>query len=751
MATAAGGKAGSTSGESAQVELILAQIDALPTLSPVAVQLLQLALDDRTRARDLARLIESDPSLSSRILAMVRRADRSVETDSIERAVVMLGFDAIRNLALAIEIFETFSHRTEKGSEHFDRLGFWKHALATGCAAQLLASTKTGAAALVRPEEAFLCGLLHDLGKIALAAGFPRTYDRIVQKADMSLLAIADVERQVFGLDHTVAGRRLAAHWKLPTMIEECVWLHHQPAGALPSQLNYPDHIRLVRMADDWVRHLRIGYSGNHRPGPSPAELLGDTADAEAQADVLTGRLFELIERRAEWLGLDAVSTQEMFEEALSRANAQLAQVNASLTETNQKLQQRVECFEALRVFKSALAEDPSHESVCRAAAEAVRAILPDESTAVIALSPARQVAVMVSSSSKGPEPFRVERLPIEKVGGLTDRTHQRAGWTGADLLAGGARDRLAAMMDGPPLYWRPIECQGRTVGAIVVSAAISVDDSHALSVLADWAGSWLNGAETRALADRLSEEMTEMNRRLTESQAETTRMRSLAMVGETAAGAAHELNNPLAVISGRAQILMADASDDAIRRAAEVIAEHAHKASAIVTELMEFAKPAPPQPGPCSMARLLGEARRDWLTKAGLSTNQFILTISDDVPDVCADASQIGKLFDEVFRNAVEATAGKTDRRLNVNCWFEVADERVVVRVEDNGVGMTADVLERAMDPFFSHRPAGRGRGLGLSRAARYAEINGGRIRLASRPDEGTVVLVSLPAISRT
>ncbi len=108
-------------------------------------------------------------------------------------------------------------------------------------------------------------------------------------------------------------------------------------------------------------------------------------------------------------------------------------------------------------------------------------------------------------------------------------------------------------------------------------------------------------------------------------------------------------------------------------------------------------------------------------------------------------------KLFDEVFRNAVEATAGKTDRRLNVNCWFEVADERVVVRVEDNGVGMTADVLERAMDPFFSHRPAGRGRGLGLSRAARYAEINGGRIRLASRPDEGTVVLVSLPAVSRT
>jgi len=61
--------------------------------------------------------------------------------------------------------------------------------------------------------------------------------------------------------------------------------------------------------------------------------------------------------------------------------------------------------------------------------------------------------------------------------------------------------------------------------------------------------------------------------------------------------------------------------------------------------------------------------------------------------------------------------------------------------------VGMAPEVLERALDPFFSHRPAGRGRGLGLSRAARYAEINGGRLRLSSRPGQGTIVLVSLPA----
>jgi C4-dicarboxylate-specific signal transduction histidine kinase len=89
----------------------------------------------------------------------------------------------------------------------------------------------------------------------------------------------------------------------------------------------------------------------------------------------------------------------------------------------------------------------------------------------------------------------------------------------------------------------------------------------------------------------------------------------------------------------------------------------------------------------------------------------------------------------------------GRDERRLTINCRSDVADERLVVRVEDNGCGMTPDVVERAVDPFFSHRPAGRGRGLGLSRAARYAEINGGKIRLSSRVKEGTAVIVELPA----
>ena len=82
----------------------------------------------------------------------------------------------------------------------------------------------------------------------------------------------------------------------------------------------------------------------------------------------------------------------------------------------------------------------------------------------------------------------------------------------------------------------------------------------------------------------------------------------------------------------------------------------------------------------------------------------------------------------------------------MKVNSPSRTSDETVRILIEDNGIGMSRDVLEHAVDPFFSSRPAGRGRGLGLSQAARLAEINGGRLWLESILGTGTTVTVELP-----
>ncbi len=180
-----------------RVELILQQLEELPTLPAVALRILEIASDESSSARDLAALIASDPSLSARILQLVHRADSGVrgEVDSVERAIVLLGFETVRSAVLAVTVFQTLGGAASPASSHFPRENFWKHCLAVGCCAELLAEQMPRDEGRIEPASAFLCGLLHDIGKIALDAMLPKSYSRVVEAAELLRGNIADVER----------------------------------------------------------------------------------------------------------------------------------------------------------------------------------------------------------------------------------------------------------------------------------------------------------------------------------------------------------------------------------------------------------------------------------------------------------------------------------------------------------------------------------------------------------------------------
>lgn len=725
--------------------MILTQIESLPTLPAMAVRLLELTSDTSSSLREVVELLSSDQSLAARVLSMARRAELGTTAETIDRAVIVLGFDAVRSLVLSVQVFETFSHRVERSGGRFDRLGFWKHSLAVGCAARLLAEAAKRQWTGVKPEEAFVCGLLHDLGKVVLDACFPKSYDRVVSAVEVSRGSILDLEAKVFGLDHTIAGQRLATHWKLPENIRETIWLHHHTPASTPTRIGHRPIVQIVQIADRLVREMRIGYSGNHAVDGSSAQLAREAGLAEHALKEAATALPALIEQRAELIGLERLTSREVYQEALAEANAELTRMNSALAEANRRLEHRSRAFDAICRLNGACGDDPTHEEVCRAAVRAGAVLVPGGRMSVVALSPCRGLCTI--SWSQPDHPGGLEVLPAPAAEAIGSVAEVGTGWISASLLPPGVRDTLASVTGEPPAWCWPIRFRQRLCGMFLAAGDPRLEPAESMQGLSEAVGGWLSAAESRADSRRLNEELAEMNRLLVGTQAQVARMRSLAMVGEMAAGAAHELNNPLAVISGRAQLLAREAQTDDSRRGASLIAEHAHRASAIVSELMDFAKPSPPNPSAWSMAEMLGRIRSEWLEKDALRGGDIELTISDDMPSVLADASQTRMLFDEIIRNALEAMRETASPRIIVNCDPDLADDRVVVRIRDNGCGMTPDVLERATDPFFSHRPAGRGRGLGLSRAARYAEINGGRIRLSSVPGEGTTVVVDLPA----
>lgn len=242
----------------------------------------------------------------------------------------------------------------------------------------------------------------------------------------------------------------------------------------------------------------------------------------------------------------------------------------------------------------------------------------------------------------------------------------------------------------------------------------------------------------------RLAEDALDMNRRLHAAQTELLRIRSLDMIAQMAAGAAHEVNNPLSVISGRAQMMHAKTADEDMQRGLDIIIEQSNRASGIVTELMRFSKPEPPTPLTLSLKKTLESICQRWCASMNQSASIINIATSDPGVAVFADPTHLREIMEAILTNAMEAAADKPD--IQVNSHTRNSDDTVRIAVTDRGRGMTLETLEHALDPFYSNRPAGRGRGLGLSRAYRLVESNGGRLWIESKVNIGTTVSFELP-----
>jgi signal transduction histidine kinase len=221
-----------------------------------------------------------------------------------------------------------------------------------------------------------------------------------------------------------------------------------------------------------------------------------------------------------------------------------------------------------------------------------------------------------------------------------------------------------------------------------------------------------------------------------------------LEALRELAYGAGHEINNPLANIAARAQALLLDEREPERRRRLATIVDQAFRARDMIGGLMLFARPPKPELGAACLEDVVRPVLDTLRPQAEIRRIRFDYTPSPTPLRFQIDAAQVGEALRMLTVNAFEA--------VNDGGWVcleavsDAANDWAHVSVIDNGPGMDSETAARACDPFFSGREAGRGIGLGLPKALRLVEANGGRLTIASRPGRGTRCTVALPLDSR-
>ncbi|MEM1355137.1 MAG: HDOD domain-containing protein [Planctomycetota bacterium] len=272
------------------VQSAIQEISHIATLPEVTMKIIQLVEDPDSTAQDLNNVISNDPALGARILKVVNSAFYGLpgQIGSINRAIVLLGLNAVKNIAIAASLAKLF--RGGKIANGFDARDLWTNAIATATATRLLAKHVN----LGLPDEAFLAGLIHDIGIMVEIQARRAQFVQVLEKMQADpAVSLREAEQEVMGATHEQFGHGLCKLWKFPANFQYVTGFHHRPMEVAP---NHRTLVSLVHVANVLTRQLELGYTGGVETDsidPAILEALGITPE---QLDEVGQALPEAIE-----------------------------------------------------------------------------------------------------------------------------------------------------------------------------------------------------------------------------------------------------------------------------------------------------------------------------------------------------------------------------------------------------------------------------------------------------------------------
>lgn len=698
-------------------------IARLPAMPQILIKLIEHLQADDAGMPELAALIAKDPAMASKIFSVASSSafhrnshGNGARAVGLEQSLVALGTDMIKTLVISESVFQTFSSFPHSAST--DLRAFWKSSLTTAVIARDLARKMD----YPHVEEAYLAGLLHNVGRLALLATAPREYAvNFMARDDADLCA---VEQRTLQITHAEAGAWLIERWQLDSFLADSVLYHHEPIARLASA--HP-LIRMVRLA-----HLLCGHGEQFDEIEGAAQLCGLD---DAALDTILANAARQVEKSAGYLGIDLAGADDIVAPSAYAPPPPVDPVQ-------QRLSEEVRNMMLVSEMAQTFARQDGETGLLDAMTRSARILFDFENVLVMLENPTGQALL---GTATGNQPGRLAEFMLSldpEQGGhvaLSARTRKpvyasRAGMNaqaGAPLSV--AEEQLFRILGSEALVCLPLVANQRCLGVLIGGvpgwqlAGCQQRERFLQSYATQAAGALESALSERGHARRqlaqVAEEYRDASRRVV-----------------------HEVNNPLSIIKNYLSILDSKlARREPVVGELSILNEEIDRVGQLLNGLADL------QPAEASrvteVAGVVDDVLRLFRATGFVPASvQMVVRMQEGQGAIEGDADLLKQVLVNLVKNAVEAMpeGGRIEiaNRGLVNRERKLYLELVVA---DTGPGLSAELLANLFAPVKSTKE-GPHHGLGLSIVHSLVSKMGGLIACRSGK-AGTTFEILLPA----
>lgn len=699
----------------------------MPTLPAILLKLLAACDNDDTPMSEIAAIINKDPVLSCKVLQLVNSAYYGFRQSftGMDQAVVYLGANTLKNIAVATSVHQVFEGKRFKNVGCFHINVFWYQSLMCATLARRIAR-KIGFSGV---DEAYLCGLLHNIGRLLLLSTFPQEHEAILAQPEDGLNTLW-AETQQFGVTHCEIGSQLVQNWHMSSVMADAVRYHHEPLEKIKEA--FP----LVKIV--YLANLLGANSADGENIPDIDGLLTGLQHSDIQA---------IVEGAAEEVEQIAASLEIIVQKPAPAGDAcaisAVDEATQDKEETLQKdLKARIKSISLLSNFLLNLARAGDISGIIAACEQAMRILFNIEKVLFFLTDP-RNILLkgQTSPANSLQQTSRGLTLTLQQSSSLIVKTYHDMSPT--SLTAETSMDNLADMqiltiLQSSTVLLVPLVADHKPAGVILLGLpqevhALSASDSKLVQVVAQQTGLCLQ-----------LERMKEL--RAAELEAERR-----ATVSLTARKVAHEINNPLGIISNYiTSIKLKLAEDDVINNELTVIDEEIHRISLMIRQLDLFSQDAKYSFAFTDVNATIADIIQ--LIKAAHFARPEIrisFAPDDNLPHIVTAKDALKQILINLLKNAAEAmhdggSITVTTRPANKEKFGD--GEGIEIILADTGPGLPESVTARLYSPFVTTKSSGHS-GLGLSIVHKTVKDLGGTLTCTSSPANGTRFSIFLPS----